>query len=345
MVEDLVWKKKSNTTFRYVMLFAIRLAEVLIASIIPSVIGLVTVIITPKERVMMVMEALSLMAFSCLNALFWVRYVKHRSARKEFYVMNGIVYLLYIVLSALSYMSKDAYLYSILFSNLRGLELFGFGTVSSMIISHIILIITMIVCEMVARVYYKYVARKTAENQAEAAEIKPEHTQPEQGHELVKFLTIDEINDEIEREVAEAKQVIEDASVRDTDKNWDMEMVQGEDGDIIETTPFDPDNDIDSDDYVSEEYARQEMQDTMNYSTDSLWNQDIYKGNEPVYDYDDEEYSMEMFEEDTSFWGEDTFEIEQSKMEYEDEDDEEFGTNAFGEYDADNLWGNIKQGK
>ena len=135
-MEDLVWKKKSTSVFRYFMLFGIRLAEVLIASIIPSVIGLVTVIITPKEWVMKIMENLSLFVFIGLNAIFWVRYVKHRENRKEFYIMNGVVYLLYALISVLTYVQNDVYLYSILFSNLRGLELIWVSTKTSLIVSN-----------------------------------------------------------------------------------------------------------------------------------------------------------------------------------------------------------------
>ncbi len=361
-MEDMVWRKKSTSVFRYFMLFGIRLSEVLVASIIPSVIGLVIVTITPKTGIMLVMENLSLIAFAALNAIFWVRYVKHRENRGEFYIMNGIVYLLYSSLSVITYIQKDAYLYSVLFSDLRGFEIIGLSTLQSMIVSHILLVLIMVISEIIARPLYIRRAMKDAENRGLDAEIEREELKPEKANAAVSFMTVDEVNLEIDREIAEAAKTIEAASQRTTDKNWDSEMVQGENGEVIETEPIDPDNDIDSSDYVSEEYAREEMSETMNYSPDALWNAEIYNGKERILDYDDEEYDTEMFVENKEFWGEDieidydaieddeTFDDnawsddEDIAIDYDDESDEYF-SNSFEDYDSDNLWGEIKQGK
>ena len=108
--EDLLWKKKSTKIFKYVMLFFIRLAEVLTASIIPSIMGIVILYINPKPRVMQTLMSMSMIIFALFSCTFWVRYVKHRNKVREFYIMNGIVYALYITFSALIYISADAYM-------------------------------------------------------------------------------------------------------------------------------------------------------------------------------------------------------------------------------------------
>lgn len=371
-MEDLLWKKESTKRFRYLMLFFIRLAEVLTASIIPSIIGIMMVFITPKVRVMQLMETISFIAFVLVNCIFWIKYVRHRPKRGEFYVLNGIVYALYVGLSFLAYEFSDVYLYTILFSNLRGFEIFGFGTFASLYNTHIILILTMIISETAAHFYYKHKAKIVAENGAEEVEIKEEDAMPEQDNKEVKFLTVDEVNLELEHEMAEAAELIR-AEIEDvSDKNWDEDMVQGDYGEIIEATPYDPDNDIDDDDYVSEAYAREEMSVTQNYDVDSLWNEEIYKNREVASDYDDEVFDPEMFisEDDDSLWDSDMYrgrdassrigiapedeyhdwdmsdndDEELFYIEYDDEPDE-YMSNSFEDYDSDSLWGDFTQGK
>lgn len=371
-MEDLLWKKESTKRFRYLMLFFIRLAEVLTASIIPSIIGIMMVFITPKERVMQVMETISFIAFVVVNCIFWIKYVRHRPGRGEFYVLNGIVYALYIGLSFLAYALSDVYLYSIVFSDLRGFEIFGCTTKQSLLISHSILIFVMIVCEITAHLYYSHKVKLAVENGAEAVEIKEENAMPEQDNKEVKFLTVDEVNLELEREMAEAAELIRAESEDVSDKNWDEDMVQGDYGEIIEATPYDPDNDIDDDDYVSEAYAREEMSVTQNYDVDSLWNEEIYKNREMASDYDDEVFDPEMFisEDDDSLWDSDMYrgrdassrvgiaqEDEYHDWDMSDNDDEElfyieyddepeeYMSNSFEDYDSDSLWGDFTQGK
>lgn len=371
-MEDLLWRKKSAIRFKYLMLFFIRLAEVLTASIIPSAIGLITVLITPKERVMQVMEFISLVVFLATSSVFWVRYVKHRQRRLEFYVLNGLVYALYAGLSVLTYAMSDVYLYSILFSNLRGFEIFGVGTLASMINSHIILIIGMTVSEVIAHLYYRHKAEEAAENGAEAAEIKEKKAVPQQDNKEVKFLTVDEVNLELEREMAEAAELIRMESENVSEKNYDDDMVQGEGGEIKESTPDDPDNDIDDTDYVSEAYAREEMSVTQNYDVDSLWNEEIYKNRERASEYDDEVFVPAMFasnedslwdsnmyrgrdemagieelpEEEYSDWEmpEDDEDEPLFYIEYDDEPDE-YMSNSLDDYDSDSLWGDFTQGQ
>ena len=371
-MEDLLWRKKSTVRFRYLALALIRLAEVLMASLIPSIIGLIMVFITPKLRVMQTIETISMIAFCVANSIFWTRYVMHRPKRIEFYVMNGIVFLLYAGLSVLAYFSSDAYLYSVIFSNMRGLELFGVTTTYSLINAHVFFLVLMVITEIIAHTVYKRKAEKALENGVEKAEIKAEKTVPEQNNEKVTFLSVDEVNLELEREIKEAAELIRKETENVSDKNWDSEMVQGNDGEIMENTPDDPDNDIDDSDYVSEAYAREEMSITQNYDVDSLWNSDIYKGREKASEYGDEVYNPELFvtDEDDSLWDKEmyrgrdaTAELEyiseeDTEWHFQDFDDEEplfnidyddepedYMVNNLEDYDSDSLWGDFTQGQ
>ena len=308
-MEDLLWRKKSTQRGRYLMLFLIRLAETLTVSLLPSVVGLIAVFITPKPRVMQTIELVSLLVFAVANCFFWTRYVFHRANLREFFVLNGIVYLLYVVISAFAYMSSDAYLYSILFSNMRGLEIFGYRTIESLYKAHFLVFGLMVATGIIARLVCFQRLKKAMADGVEKAEIEEKESVPEQDNKVVEFLTVDEVNLELDREMKEAAEMIRMETENVSDKNWDSAMVQGDNGEIIETTPVDPENDIDSRDYVSEEYAREEMSVTLNYDVDSLWNSDIYQGKEKTTDYDDEVYVPQMFVDENidGLWNRDMY--------------------------------------
>ncbi|MEE0410000.1 MAG: hypothetical protein UD759_04380, partial [Clostridia bacterium] len=291
------------------MLFLIRLAETLTVSLLPSVVGLIAVFITPKPRVMQTIELVSLLVFAVANCFFWTRYVFHRANLREFFVLNSIVYLLYVAISAFAYMSSDAYLYSILFSNMRGLEIFGYRTIESLYKAHFLVFGLMVATGIIARLVCFQRLKKAMADGVEKAEIEEKESVPEQDNKVVEFLTVDEVNLELDREMKEAAEMIRMETENVSDKNWDSAMVQGDNGEIIETTPVDPENDIDSRDYVSEEYAREEMSVTLNYDVDSLWNSDIYQGKEKTTDYDDEVYVPQMFVDENidGLWNRDMY--------------------------------------
>ncbi len=338
-MEDLLWRKKSRQRGRYLILFLIRLAETLTVSLLPSVAGLVAVFINPKVRVMQTIEFISLLVFGVANCIFWTRYVLHRANMREFYILNSIVYLLYVIISVFAYLSSDVYLYSILFSNMRGLEIFGCRTFESLYKSHFFMLGLMILTGIIARIICIYRLKKSAGDGVEKAEIEEKKVVPEQDNKAVEFLTVDEVNLELEREMQEAAELIRAETENVSDKNWDSAMVQGNDGEIIETTPTDPENDIDSSDYVSEEYAREEMSVTLNYDVDSLWNADIYQGRETAVDYDEEEYTPEMFvddDENDGLWNADMYRGRDGTVDY---DDEEYEPEMFVDDDeSDGLW-------
>ena len=336
-MEDLLWRKKSRQRGRYLMLFLIRLAETLTVSLLPSVVGLIAVFITPKPRVMQTIELVSLLVFAVANCFFWTRYVFHRANLREFFVLNSIVYLLYVAISAFAYMSSDAYLYSILFSNMRGLEIFGYRTIESLYKTHFIMFGLMIATGIIARLVCFQRLKKAMADGVEKAEIEEKESVPEQDNKVVEFLTVDEVNLELDREMKEAAEMIRMETENVSDKNWDSAMVQGDNGEIIETTPVDPENDIDSRDYVSEEYAREEMSVTLNYDVDSLWNSDIYQGKEKTTDYDDEVYVPQMFVDENidGLWNRDMYRGRGEDIGFGEEPEPELFTD---DDESDGLW-------
>ena len=336
-MEDLLWRKKSRQRGRYLMLFLIRLAETLTVSLLPSVVGLIAVFITPKPRVMQTIELVSLLVFAVANCFFWTRYVFHRANLREFFVLNGIVYLLYVAISAFAYMSSDAYLYSILFSNMRGLEIFGYRTIESLYKAHFLVFGLMVATGIIARLVCFQRLKKAMADGVEKAEIEEKESVPEQDNKVVEFLTVDEVNLELDREMKEAAEMIRMETENVSDKNWDSAMVQGDNGEIIETTPVDPENDIDSRDYVSEEYAREEMSVTLNYDVDSLWNSDIYQGKEKTTDYDDEVYVPQMFVDENidGLWNRDMYRGRGEDIGFGEEPEPELFT---GDDESDGLW-------
>ena len=319
-MEDLLWRKKSRQRGRYLILFLIRLAETLTVSLLPSVAGLIAVFITPKLHVMQTIELISLVIFAVANCVFWTRYVFHRANLREFFILNSIVYLLYVAISVFAYLSSDAYLYSILFSNMRGLEIFGYRTFESLYKTHFIMFGLMIATGIIARIVCFYRFKKALLEGVEKAEMEEKEVVPEQDNKVVEFLTVDEVNLELEREMQEAAEMIRLETESVSDKNWDSTMVQGDNGEIIETTPVDPENDIDSKDYVSEEYAREEMSVTLNYDVGSLWNTDMYRGKGETIDF--EEYESENVGEDDEndgLWNTDMYRGKGNPIDFEEE--------------------------
>lgn len=360
-MEDLVWKKKSTAVIKNIMLFFIRLAEILTSSFIPSAIGLMILLFTPKTRVMQIMECVSFTAFFVTSCVFWTKYVRHRPNRREFYIMNGLAYLVYISLSVTIYMLSDVYLYSIFFSDMRMLEVFGQTTLNSLIFTHIVLVAAMILTENIAHRYYCIKAEIATENGADTVEIDYVPVTPSKDNREVEIMSVDEVNAELEREISEARLMLETEKKNCSDKNWNDDMVKGEGEKIIESMPEDPENDIDDEDFVSEAYARREMSVTENYSEDMLWNNDIYKGAAPIDCYDDEEYTKEVFggTEDGSMWDSQICKGRGEALEYCDDYDDEntvfivdyeqelntYTPNDLEAYDTDNLWGEIKKGR
>ena len=290
-MEDLVWKKKSAKVYKYLMLFFIRLAEVLVASIAPTIIGLMILIINHERQMMQFMQIIAFIVFAVMNWMFWIKYKKNRVGRLEVYLMNGITYALYIVISFFALSASDAYMYTVMFSCMRAFEAFSeaITTRASLIYGHSVILILMVICENISHIKYKKATMDLADNTVETDNAEAEDVVAYKANKEVTFLSVDEVNMELEREIEEASTIINETESED-ETMFDSSVA-------TDNIPYDPDNDIDDDDYTSEAYARREMAGIENYSSESLWNEDIYRDREKIEDYDGED-DMPEYEED-----------------------------------------------
>lgn len=351
--EDLLWQSKSGKRLRYFMLLGIRFVEICMASIIPSIIGLVLVFMNPNNRIMSIMCFLSFLAFAICNWMFWMKYAKQRTKRREFFVINGIAYIFYAIISYLMYEFSGAFMYSILFSNLRAFESFGMLTPYSLVASHVVIVILMVVCQMYSRKYYTRLLEKLAENGADEIEMDPwGHLVPEQEGKRVTILSVEEMHRQMEQERQEAAEILQEEIENASESLWDDGMTKGR-GESFDKVEFDNiDADLSDGDFVAGVGTERDID---NYDTDKLWEENIYKGRTagdmPVENYDDEPEDMPDFfainhyegEENETLWSDamhqgkkDTYETVDI-IEIEDEDGE---SPDFLYYDGDGLWNN-----
>ncbi len=351
--EDLIWQSKSGKRLRYFMLLGIRFVEICMASIIPSIIGLMLVFIRPNNRIMSIMCFLSFLAFAICNWMFWMRYAKQRTQRREFFIINGIAYIFYAIISYLMYEFSGAFMYSILFSNLRAFESFGILTPYSLVISHVVICILMVVCQMYSRKYYTRLLEKLAENGADEIEMDPwGHLVPIKDGKRVDILSVEEMHRQMEEERLEAAEILQEEIESAAEYLWDEGMTKGR-GERITTVEIeDIDRDLSEGDFIAGVGTERDID---NYDTDELWEKHIYKGrtagDKPVDNYDDEPEDMPDFfainhyqgEENETLWSSDMHQGKKDTYEAVDiieEEDEDGEGPDFLYYDGEGLWNN-----
>ncbi len=351
--EDLIWQSRAGKRLRLFMLLGIRFVEICMASIIPSLIGLILVFIRPNNRIMSIMCFLSFLAFAICNWIFWMRYARQRTKRREFFIINGIAYMLYAVISYLMYEFSGPLTYSILFSNLRAFESFGMLTPYSLVTSHIVVGALMVVCQMYSRKYYTRLLERLAENGADEIEMDPwGHLVPEQEGRKVKILSVEEMHRQMEEERLEATEILQEETDNASDSLWDKGMTKGR-GESVDTVEYENiDADLSDGDFIAGVGTERDID---NYDTDKLWEEHIYKGRTagdvPVENYDDEPEDMPDFfavnhyegEENETLWSEDMHQGNKDTFEAvditeEEEDDER--ELQFIYYDGEGLWNN-----
>lgn len=376
--EDLVWRSKSHKRNELIVLFFVSLVELFSASFVSSVIGVILVFLNPDARVMRFMNVVSFIAFGCINILFWVKYARQRAKRVEFYIVNGLVYAVYFLLSVGLYRYAGQLMYSIICSNLRGMEIFGASTIVSLAISHGIIICLMILCETFSREYFRKVLEKLEQNGAEKVEMDMWGDDgPIIQNEEIRTVSLEEMYSVMEAEQLESARNIDKIMNEENDDIWDKTMYKGR-GEAVEYIETEnPDRDIDEKDYVF-----------TNEIDERLWNEEIYKGAKPIDDYadetdeyekcfvfdeEDEEVSLwdksmqkgkgekinEFYEEDTAkyfdennmnddrLWADDMYQGRRKKRVHKsnidrilknDAIDEAVDRTPMGDYDSDNLW-------
>ncbi len=351
--EDLIWQSKAGKRLRYFMLLGIRFVEICMASIIPSIIGLMLVFINPNNRIMSIMCFLSFLAFAICNWMFWMKYARQRTNRREFFTINGLAYVLYAIISYLMYEFSGAFMYSILFSNLRAFESFGMITPYSLVTSHIVVVVLMVICQLYSRKYYTRLLEKLAENGADEIEMDPwGHLVPEQEGKRVNILSVEEMHRQMETERLEAAEILQDEIENASDSLWDEGMTKGRGEKVTKVEFEDIIRDLSEGDFVAGVGTERDID---NYDSDNLWEKHIYKGRTegdvPVENYDDEPDDMPDFftvnhyegEENETLWSKDMRQGRKDTFEAVDiieEEDQEGNGPDFMYYDGEGLWNN-----
>ncbi len=285
--------------YKIIFLFFIRLAEVFASSAIPSFLGVVILFMNPHENAWALMNMLALVGFAIINFRFLIKYIAGRKNRKEYYILNGIVYTIYFATSIIAYYTTGYLVYSVLFANLRSLEIFGLKTIESILVCDGIVAAFVIVFGQYAYRHMEFINRLVKKNGADAVEMEDrrESLMPMQNSRTVETLTIEEMDKAVQAEMNEAREAMEREIEGMDDAEWESNITKGSGEDVIFSTPEDPDNDIDDTDYVEDN--RRKVNENAAYSSGSLWDTEMYDGRERV-ENPEEAYKNEGLDPDAA---------------------------------------------
>ena len=298
MEETTKFRKFWKNNYKLVFLFFIRLTEVFVSSIIPSFLGVVLIFLNPNKRIWTIINFVTLIAFGFINFRFLLKYIAGRNNKKEYYILNSIVYLIYVAASLVMYKSGGYLVYSMIFANMRGLEAFGMKTFHSILICDAITLISMFILGKYAYKHIKFVRKIMRMNGADAIEMVYEDSVPTQNSEEIKTLSVEEMEKEIERDMQEAVEVVRRKLEESQDDPEHTKAFKGNNEEIQFVTPENPDNDIDETDHVEEN--AETLNKNSAYDSDSLWEKSIYRDGEPITSYDDEYEPVPETEDITS---------------------------------------------
>lgn len=300
-IKEAFWRKKG---YKLSSITIIRLVETITVSIIPSLISVLLILLSqdPNSKAWKVFQFMSFFSFAAFNCYFWVRFAVARRSKREFYMINGVIYIVYAIVSTVAFKySEDVLLCSMVFATLRGFEGFGSSTMTSIRTTHIIMFCLMILCEIAASIYVHIRSELEAEKAAalkgereEMGEIPEEYVPPTQKNREVKFLSIEEIGAHMQLDELEGKNAALEISENMPTGIVDEGFRKGNGEKIVFVTPNNIDNDLDENDVLpsNKETNAYEM-----YSSDSLWNESIYQGrtadNKPILNYDNDDEVVE----------------------------------------------------
>ena len=273
------WKKH----YKLVFLFFIRLAEVFMSSAIPSFRGVVLIFLNPNKNIWTIVNFITLILFALINFRFLLKYIAGRDNKWEFYILNGIVYIIYVAASILAFKFAGYLVYSMIFANLRGLEAFGMKTFQSILICDAITLVSMFILGRYAYSHTDFIKKLIRMNGADAIEMTYREYAPTQNSEEVRTLSVEEMEKEIEKDMKEAAEVVKQQAAEEDER---VNAVKGNNEAVRFVTPENPDDDIDETDFV--EANTEIINKNVGYDSDSLWEKDIYKDGAPITDYEDE---------------------------------------------------------
>ncbi len=292
--KEAFWRKKS---YKLLSVSLIRFVETILISIVPSVISVFLILISqdPNGKAWKIFQFVSFLVFLCGNCYFFTRFSLTGRRKREIYLINGITYGIYMLITFIAYRYSDDVMFcSLTFATLRGFEGFGAKTITSIKLSHSIILVFMVACDLFARLYIHVKEKENMEEFLERMknleEAFDEPVVPLQNNREVKILSAEEMNEYMLREADEVKNIQETALVDMPDGVVEEGFTKGRGEEIIYADPddlFDDDRIMPVDTGVNEN----EM-----YSGDALWNESVYQGrnseNKPMYVFDDEENVM-----------------------------------------------------
>ncbi len=285
-----------NSKAKFAIIFLIKTVETFAASVVPSVISVLIILLNPNERSWAVMKVVSFVVTACVNWRLWLKYAAMKSGPKEFYLMNGLTYLFYFASSVIGYYALGYLVYSMTYANLRVFEIWGMKTIQSIWLSNAIMLLILVSCERFSNIRFRKFIDWISKNGSEAVEMEDILTDdtPTQQDQVVESLSIEEIAEHMTREEQEAIEATKSALEMMPDKVIDEEKITKGRGEKVEHVELeDIDNDLTEGDYNAFEAAQQEYEENMKYSGDALWSSHIYAGRtadgKPITEYDEED--------------------------------------------------------
>lgn len=342
-----------NPKVKFFIVFLIKTVETFAASIIPSIISVLIIFLNPNERAWSVMKVVSFVATASVNWVLWAKYAAMKSGPKDFYLMNGLTYLLYCISSIAGFYCLGYLVYSMTYANLRVFEMFGLKTFHSILVANGVMFLILICCERFSDFRFKNFLEWLRNNGNDKVEMDDNEDSNVivQNNREVETLSLEEISRNMILEAKEAIEAKKQAIEQMPDSVWDESgFVKGR-GEKVEHVEFyDIDRDITEGDFNASADAQHEFEENMNYSSDSLWGTHIYGDGQPITDYSDEENQFEELmrnlsesenEDDSdnaSLWDKNIYKGRGEKVNYVDLDENDATDDQKIDYDSDALW-------
>ena len=299
-MEEINGKLDVKQGFKILLLFMIRVTEVFVSSLVPSLIGIFLILINPNQRVWDICVICSLVAFLAVNSLSLYKYMRDRPSIKEFWVVNGLVYFFFAGVSTVMYMAMrnvvGALFYSILFSSLRFFEIlvnfrfFGFigsiTTIESIIATNALILGILFIACIICFAVLKKQRQKAIENGVNAVEMTPEAVVPTQNDKTVSEMSVDSVIRNMDKEIIEAQNERQKQLDEQPEGLWNDKIVKGHGEKIEYYDPETPDDDFDASEVVAANSEAIGL--GGNYTSEELWD-DIYNGKEKVVEFSEED--------------------------------------------------------
>lgn len=355
--------KLRNSKAKFAIIFLIKTVETFAASVVPSVISVMIILFNPNEKSWAVMKFVSFVVTAYVNWRFWLKYAAMKSGPKEFYLMNGLTYLLYFASSVIGYYTLGYFVYSMTYANLRVFEMFGMKTLQSVLCSNGIMVLILVCCERFSHIRFNQFLEWISKNGSDTIEMEDILTDdtPMQQDKVIESLSIEEIAENMVHEENEAIEAKKRALEMMPEGVFDEENMTKGHGEKVEyTETVNLDNDLTEGDFNPASVAQQEYEENMQYSGDSLWSSHIYAGRtadgKPITEYDEEDMreafrqmpeSDDTADDNGSLWDEGIYQGRRAGagINIPNPDDDTADDRKIN-YDADALWeSNFYQGR